>query len=50
MTKAEVIEILGEETASTMVDDFVVCYWFKGVDSYQEALNFVGLDFNFKEK
>ena len=38
MTKAEVIEILGEETASTMVDDFVVCYWFKGVDSYQEAL------------
>ena len=39
MTKAEVVEILETEDASTMVGDFVVCYWFKGADSYQEALD-----------
>jgi len=38
MTKSEVVAILEEENASTMVGDYVVCYWFKGADSYQEAI------------
>ena len=32
------VAILEEENASTMVGDYVVCYWFKGADSYQEAI------------
>ena len=38
MTKAEVVEILEVENASTMTDDYVICYWFKGADTYQEAV------------
>lgn len=38
MTKSEVVEILETEDASTMVGDYVVCYWFKNADSYQEAI------------
>ncbi len=39
MTKAGVIEILDDFTASTTDEGFVTCYWFKGADSYQEALD-----------
>ena len=39
MTKASVIEILGEYNASTTDEGFVTCYWFKGADTYQEALD-----------
>ena len=39
MTKASVIEVLGDFNASTTDEGFVTCYWFKGADSYQEALD-----------
>lgn len=39
MTKANVIEILGDFNASTTIEGYVTCYWFKGADSYQEALD-----------
>ena len=39
MTKADVIEILDDFTASATDEGFVTCYWFKGADSYQEALD-----------
>ena len=39
MTKASVIEILGDFNASTNDNGFVTCYWFKGADTYQEALD-----------
>lgn len=37
MTKAKVVEILGEEMDSTMVGDYTILYWFDGADNYQEA-------------
>lgn len=37
MTKAKVVEILGEQMDSTMVGDYTILYWFDGADSYQEA-------------
>lgn len=39
MTKANVIEVLGDFDASTNDNGYVTCYWFKGVDTYQEALD-----------
>lgn len=37
MTKAKVVEILGEQMDSTMVGDYTILYWFDGADDYQEA-------------
>ena len=37
MTKAAVVEILGEADDSTTIDEYVVMYWFKGAKSVAEA-------------
>lgn len=37
MTKAKVVDILGEEMDSTMYGDYTVLYWFDGAKNYQEA-------------
>lgn len=37
MTKAKVIDILGEQNDSTMTGSYTIYYWFDKADSYQEA-------------
>lgn len=37
MTKAAVVEILGEANDTTTLDDYVEAYWFKGAKTVAEA-------------